>query len=183
MDLSDQVFCAGMAYVALSRVKQLENLHLIALQPQAIKANPKCLQEINRLRLTYRPDLPQYTIRSAEAHMQKRKQKLTGSVISNLPDLKQQKVYRKADTKDAVNPPPHKQQKVDGKTKTDTKDTASLPHAKQTKVDGKVKADIKTADKELPLQRKWAAPVLILFVLHQHNPKFPHGTTLPGTIH
>ena len=34
MDLSDQVFCDGMAYVALSRVKQLENLHLIAFTPQ-----------------------------------------------------------------------------------------------------------------------------------------------------
>ena len=172
MDLSDQVFCAGMAYVALSRVKQLENLHLIALQPQAIKANSKCLQEINRLRLTYRPDLPQYTIRSAEASLQKRKRKLTGSVI---PDLKQQKVYgkkRKADTKDAVNPPdpkqqkmdgkrkanikdvvspPHpKQQKVDGKMKADTKDAASPPHPKQTNIDGKIKVDIKTADKGLP---------------------------------
>ena len=120
IDLSDQVFCAGMAYVALSRVKQLENLHLFALQPQAIKANPKCLQEINRLRLIYRPDLPQYTIRSAEASLQKRNRKLTGSVVSNLPDLKQQKVYgknRKADTKDAVNPPDPKQQKMDGKRK------------------------------------------------------------------
>ena len=37
MDLSDQVFCDGMAYVALSRVKQLENLHLIAFTPQSKK--------------------------------------------------------------------------------------------------------------------------------------------------
>ena len=58
MDLSDEVFCAGMAYVALSRVKKLENLHLIAFQPQSVKANTKCLQkclqEINRLRQIYR---------------------------------------------------------------------------------------------------------------------------------
>ena len=32
MDLSDQVFCPGMAYVALSRVRCLQNLHLISLQ-------------------------------------------------------------------------------------------------------------------------------------------------------
>ncbi|CAI8005302.1 ATP-dependent DNA helicase PIF1, partial [Geodia barretti] len=37
MDLSEQVFCPGMAYVALSRVKQLENLHLIAFDEDAIK--------------------------------------------------------------------------------------------------------------------------------------------------
>ena len=41
MDLSDQVFCDGMAYVALSRVKQLENLHLIAFTPQSIKVSTK----------------------------------------------------------------------------------------------------------------------------------------------
>ena len=34
----------------------------------------KCLQEINRLRQTYRPDLPQYTI-PREPQPQKRKQK------------------------------------------------------------------------------------------------------------
>ena len=58
MDLSEQVFCAGMAYMALSRVKQLE----IAFDKYAIKVSAKCLQEINRLRQTYCPDLPQYTV-------------------------------------------------------------------------------------------------------------------------
>ena len=36
MDLSDQVFCAGMANVALSRVKKLEKLHLISFQPKQV---------------------------------------------------------------------------------------------------------------------------------------------------
>ena len=62
MDLSDEVFCAGMAYVALSRVKQLENLYLIAFQPQSVKANMKCLQEINWLRQIYHPDLSKYAL-------------------------------------------------------------------------------------------------------------------------
>ena len=36
INLSDQVFCDGMAYVALYRVKQLENLHLIACTEKSI---------------------------------------------------------------------------------------------------------------------------------------------------
>ena len=39
MDLSNKVFCVGMAYVALSRVKKLENIHLIAFTEQAIKVS------------------------------------------------------------------------------------------------------------------------------------------------
>ena len=39
VELSERVFCAGMAYVALSRVKQLENLHLVAFQEEAIKVS------------------------------------------------------------------------------------------------------------------------------------------------
>ena len=62
MDLSKQVFCAGMAYVALSRVKEMQNLHLIAFDVEAIKVSVKSLEELNRLRQTYRPDLPLYAV-------------------------------------------------------------------------------------------------------------------------
>ena len=93
---------AGMAYVALSRVKKLENLHLIALTEQAIKVSSKCLQEINRLRQTYRPDLPQYTI-PREPQPQKRKRKQSGIVLLS---PKRQKVDGKRKTDKPVAPPP-----------------------------------------------------------------------------
>ena len=47
---SDNVFCAGMAYVAMSRVRTLEGLHLTAFDPQSIIVNNSCLEEVNRLR-------------------------------------------------------------------------------------------------------------------------------------
>ena len=87
MDLSEQVFCAGMAYVALSRVKQLENLHLIAFDKDAIKVSAKCLQEINRLRQTYRPDLPQYTV-PQQCTTKSKKRKLTGALNTEAPSAK-----------------------------------------------------------------------------------------------
>ena len=62
MDLSKQVFCAGMAYVVLSRVKEMQNLHLIAFDVEAIKVSGKSLEELNRSRQTYRPDLPLYAV-------------------------------------------------------------------------------------------------------------------------
>ena len=58
IDLSDKVFADGMAYVALSRLKSLAGLHLVAFTPQSVKVNVKCLKEVNRLRQEYRTDLP-----------------------------------------------------------------------------------------------------------------------------
>ena len=91
MDLSDQVFSPGMVYVALSRVKQLENLHLIAFNPQSIIVSTKCLQEINRLRHIYCTDLSQYTLPSVRSTAQRRKRTLT-AVLSDTPHPKQTKV-------------------------------------------------------------------------------------------
>ena len=54
IDLSSKVFADGMAYVALSRVKSLLVLHLIALDKDSIRVNRKSIMEINRLREMYR---------------------------------------------------------------------------------------------------------------------------------
>ena len=62
VDLSNNVFCAGMAYVAISRVRTLEGLHLSAFDPKSISVNNSCLEEVNRLRSCYRKDLPLYEI-------------------------------------------------------------------------------------------------------------------------
>ena len=108
MDLSKQVFCAGMAYVTLSRVRQMQNLHLIAFDGEAIKVSAKCLQEINRLRETYRPDLPQYSVpREKKGTAQNRKRKMSGSLDKHVPSLKKTKTSRNtkvADVKGAQPP-------------------------------------------------------------------------------
>ena len=51
-----------MAYVAMSRVRTLEGLHLTAFDPRSIIVNNSCLEEVNRLRSSFRKDLPLYEI-------------------------------------------------------------------------------------------------------------------------
>ena len=43
-----------MAYVALSRVRSLAGLHLIAFNPQSVRVSVKSLREISRLRKEFR---------------------------------------------------------------------------------------------------------------------------------
>jgi len=62
IDLSSNVFCAGMAHVAISRVRTLEGLHLTAFDPASISVNNSCLEEVNRLCSCFRKDLPLYEI-------------------------------------------------------------------------------------------------------------------------
>ena len=57
VDLSEKVFADGMAYVALSRVRSLSGLHLIAFDPRSVRVSIKGIKEINRLRQLHRPDL------------------------------------------------------------------------------------------------------------------------------
>ena len=62
IDLSSNVFSPGMAYVTLSRVHTLSGIHLTAFDPESIIIEPRCINEINRLRKMYCPKLPQYSV-------------------------------------------------------------------------------------------------------------------------
>lgn len=93
VDLSAKVFADGMAYVALSRVRSIDGLHLTAFTPKSIRVNTRCLEEINRLRKLYRNDLPQYDIPFQTAST---KRKLTGTCEDEEPPLKKPcRVYKK----------------------------------------------------------------------------------------
>lgn len=56
IDIGSSVFSRGQAYVALSRVKTINGVHLINLDPSQIKAQESSIVEYNRLRSLYRPD-------------------------------------------------------------------------------------------------------------------------------
>jgi len=60
IDLSSNVFCAGMAHVAISRVRTLEKLHLTAFDSASVRVNNSCLEEVSKLCSCFRKDLPLY---------------------------------------------------------------------------------------------------------------------------
>ena len=76
VDLSEKVFSAGTACVALSRVRSLSCLHLSAFDPSSIIASPSYIREVNRLRENFRKDLPPYNIPKVRA----RKRKFTSEI-------------------------------------------------------------------------------------------------------
>lgn len=57
IDIGNSTFTHGQSYVALSRVTSLEGLHIINFDPKSVSAHDKSIQEYNRLRMKYRPDL------------------------------------------------------------------------------------------------------------------------------
>ena len=90
MDLSKKVFAPGMAYVALSRVRTLEGVHLISFDKDSVIVSGDSLNEVNRLRKEYTPDLPIYSIpQNAKYH------KLTGCLTLCDPAIGQPSKYKK----------------------------------------------------------------------------------------
>ena len=62
LNIGSLIFSKGQAYVALSRVKTLNGVYLINLDPSQIKAQESSIVEYNRLQTLYRPDLPTLSI-------------------------------------------------------------------------------------------------------------------------
>ena len=62
-----------MAYVAISRFRTLAGLHLLGFDPRSIKVNTERVQEVNRLRQQYKPDLPPITLYNDESKPTKHK--------------------------------------------------------------------------------------------------------------
>ena len=86
IDLSNKVFSPGMAYVALSRVRSLNGLHLTNFDPSSIMVSETSLKEVNRLRGIYRKDLSLYDIPESKKVAKKRKFVVT--IDSEAPPLK-----------------------------------------------------------------------------------------------
>ena len=57
VDIGNNVFACGQAYVAMSRVTSLSGLYLINFDPHAIKALNSAVVEYNYLRKTFKPTL------------------------------------------------------------------------------------------------------------------------------
>ena len=74
-----------MAYVALSRVRSLSGVYLTEFTPDSIMASRPCVEEVNRLRQTFRSDLSCYEL----PHKRGTKRKMTG--FSDAPTAKKQR--------------------------------------------------------------------------------------------
>ncbi|XP_053596153.1 ATP-dependent DNA helicase PIF1-like [Microplitis demolitor] len=62
IEAGNSIFNVGQTYVALSRVTELEGLHLINFDPHSVKSNLLAIEEFNRLRKIYRSDLSPISI-------------------------------------------------------------------------------------------------------------------------
>ncbi|KYQ46791.1 ATP-dependent DNA helicase PIF1, partial [Trachymyrmex zeteki] len=62
MDLGNNVFSCGQAYVALSRVTSLDRLHLINFDPSSLFASEKAIIEYNRLKRIHNSESEMITI-------------------------------------------------------------------------------------------------------------------------
>ena len=82
-----------MAYLAMSRVRTLAGLDLVAFNRNSIMVSTRCLKEVNRLRQVYRPDLKPYPLPVQPRAGTKRK--LTGNILYTEPESKKTRFSRK----------------------------------------------------------------------------------------
>ncbi len=75
-----------MVYVALSHVRRLSGLHLIAFDSRSVMVSHKSLCEVNRLRQLFTPHLPLYDV--PVASVGDRKRTLSGSCSVGGPNPK-----------------------------------------------------------------------------------------------
>ena len=83
----------GLCYRAISSVRTLAGLHLVAFDPKSIMVSTSCLKEVNRLRQVYRPHLKPYPLPVKPTTGTKRK--LTGNTPCIEPECKKARRCRK----------------------------------------------------------------------------------------
>ena len=84
VDLSRDVYATGMAYVAMSRVRTLAGLYLLAFDPISIKVSRECTEEVNRLRKQYRIDIPCIELSALPKPIKSKPQRI-GLTCDNIP--------------------------------------------------------------------------------------------------
>lgn len=68
VDIGSSIFSSGQVYVALSRVKCLDGLRIINLNPYSIKAQNSAILEYNRLKSTFKHDLKLFSLSKTVNH-------------------------------------------------------------------------------------------------------------------
>lgn len=98
LDLGKSCFEDSMIYVALSRVRKLENVHLIDFDPGAIRCKQKAANEYNRLRVSIcLPELPRWNILPLKYYKEKQNEKKKMTMILSADVQAKQIKQNKAD--------------------------------------------------------------------------------------
>ena len=95
VDMKGGRFCPGQAYVAFSRVKKLDGLHILNFNPKAIKASQEVKAEMERLNNNLLRYLPPF-VATTDSYFNIALINIR-SIIAKLPDIEQDSVLKSAD--------------------------------------------------------------------------------------
>ncbi|GBP16346.1 hypothetical protein EVAR_9939_1 [Eumeta japonica] len=93
--IGTSIFSRGQAYVALSKVKTLDGVHLINLDSGQIKAQDSSRIEYNHLRSLYRPDLANLSIKWKRIKKVADNEWALRTIISNIQENVDNSIKRK----------------------------------------------------------------------------------------